>query len=616
MILVGLNGIAKTYGGRTILGGLDMAIPDTARIGLVGPNGAGKSTLLRIIAGMEEVDAGEATRRRGLRVAYLAQHIPADERTPLAVVCAARPDLAAIEAQLVACERELGEPDVAADLGRIERVLHRQEQLLARFEELGGAGVEGEARSRLLALGLAPSDLSVPMAALSGGQRKLVALATCLMARPDLLLLDEPETHLDLPHREQLERIVHEFEGAVVMVSHDRYLLDETVGEIAELEQGALTIWPGNYSAYAVARELALQRQQLLYTAQQKEIARLEEAIARFKLWASIVVDERHIKQARNKQRQIDRMDKVERPVLERRKMALRLQAGARGGQRVLELRHVSQAFGDNPALLDLDLLVSRGERIGIVGANGAGKSVLGKLLAGELAPTEGERLCGPSISLGYFAQDHGTLPLDATPLELVRRARPGYEEQAVALLGRFLFKYEQARQPIRTLSGGERSRLQLLLLMLGNANCLILDEPTNHLDIDSAEALEAALDAYDGTIVVISHDRYFLDRVADRTVEVREGELRSFAGGYSAWREAQDTAQRAAAETREREREQQRVQKREQERQAELASRCPVSRESRPGIARNGVTPADRNEGDGAARRAASGKSGKRARR
>jgi ATP-binding cassette subfamily F protein 3 len=331
---------------------------------------------------------------------------------------------------------------------------------------------------------------------------------------------------------------VREFAGAVMMVSHDRYLLDETASEIAELEHGQITLWPGNYSAYTVAREVALLRQQELYVAQQKEIARLEEAIARFKLWASIVVDERHIKQARNKQRQIDRMDKVERPVLERRKMALRLRANTRGGQRVLELKDVSMAFGEDLILLGANLLVSRGERIGVLGPNGAGKSVLGKILAGELAPTEGGRLIGPSIQVGYFAQGHETLPMEATPLDLVRRLRPGYEEQAVALLGRFLFTYEHCRQSVATLSGGERSRLQLLLLTLGGANCLVLDEPTNHLDIDSAEVLERALEEYDGTVVVISHDRYFLDRIVDRIVEIRDGELFSFDGGYTAWNE------------------------------------------------------------------------------
>ena len=539
MIAISVRGIAKSFGGRSILRDLDLTVADGARIGLVGPNGAGKSTVLRILAGLDDSHEGEVTRRRGLRCAYLPQHIPGEERTALAVVLAARPDLARIARELADCEEELARPDVAADLDRISRVLERQERLLRHFEELGGPGFEGEARSHLRAFGIGDEAMALPTAQLSGGQRKLVGLAACVAQRPDLLLLDEPETHLDLPHREQLETLIREFDGAVVIVSHDRYLLDETVGEIAELDKGKVTLWPGNYSAYTLARELALQRQQLLFAAQQKEIARLEEAIARFKLWASIVVDERHIKQARNKQRQIDAMEKVEKPVLQRRTMALRLRSAERGGQRVLDLRDVSVAFGDDPVLLDVNLTVLRGERVGIVGANGAGKSVLAKSLLGELAPMEGERWAGPSIQIGYFAQGHETLPPEKTPVELVREARPVYEEQAVAMLGRFLFRYEQARQPVRTLSGGERSRLQLLMLMLSGANCLILDEPTNHLDIDSAEVLEAALEEYDGTVIVVSHDRYFLDRIADRIVEVAGGEARSYVGGYTAWREA-----------------------------------------------------------------------------
>ena len=539
MIAIGVRGIAKSFGGRSILSELDLSIADDARIGLVGPNGAGKSTLLRILAGLDDAHEGEVTRRRGLRCAYLPQHIPGDERSPLTIVLAARPDLAEVERELAACEAELARPEVAADLDRIGRVLERQERLLRRFEELGGPGFEGEARSHLRALGIGDDAMAQPTAELSGGQRKLVALAACVAQRPDLLLLDEPETHLDLPHREQLEALIRDFDGAVVIVSHDRYLLDETVSLIAELDKGKVTLWPGNYSAYTLARELALQRQQFLFAAQQKEIARLEEAIARFKLWASLVVDERHIKQARNKQRQIDAMEKVEKPVLQRRTMGLRLRSAERGGQRVLDLRHISVAFGDEPVLLDVDLTVMRGERVGIVGANGAGKSVLAKTLLGDLVPLEGERWVGPSIQVGYFAQGHETLPPEKSPVDLVREARPVYEEQAVAMLGRFLFGYEQARQPVRTLSGGERSRLQLLLLMLSGANCLILDEPTNHLDIDSAEVLEAALEEYDGTVIVVSHDRYFLDRIADRIVEVAGGDARSYEGGYTAWREA-----------------------------------------------------------------------------
>jgi ATP-binding cassette, subfamily F, member 3 len=538
--MIDLQGIDKHYGVRPIFEGLTWTIGERARVGLVGPNGAGKSTLLRILAGLEEIQAGQIVRRRGLRVSYLPQHVPAERQTALQVVLSARPDLAELESQLEASERALGSPDAVSDMTRMERLLAQQERLLRRYEEAGGPGFAGEARTHLLALGLDEADLHRPLADLSGGQRKHVLLAACLAQRPDVLLLDEPETHLDLLHREALEALIRSFSGAVIIVSHDRYLLDETVSEIAELEDGKLTFWQGNYSAYAVEREMRLQRQQLLFVSQQREIARLEEAVRRFKLWASMVVDERHIKQARNKQRQIDSMEKIERPVLERRKMALRLSSEIRGGQKATELRDVTVAFDGEPVLLDAYLTVMRGERVGIVGTNGAGKSVLARVLTGTLTPLDGQLWVGPSIRMGYFAQTHDTLPMGATPLELVRNARALREEEAVTKLLRFLFRYDQVRQPVSTLSGGERSRLQLLLLMLSGANCLVLDEPTNHLDIDSAEVLESALEDYDGTVIVISHDRYFLDRIADRIVEVRDGELHHFEGGYSAWRDAQ----------------------------------------------------------------------------
>jgi ATP-binding cassette, subfamily F, member 3 len=536
MTLIGLRSVEKFYGGRAVLRGLDLKVNAGTRIGLVGTNGAGKSTVLRILAGTEDVDGGEVVRRRGLDVASLPQYVEGDERTPMDIVRAARPEILELQRDLDVCGEQLGSPEVASDLRRMQRVLERQERLLQRFTDLGGPGFEGEARGYLGSLGLADGDAERPMRDLSGGQRKLAVLASCLARRPDVLLLDEPEAHLDAGRRELLEAIVRAFDGAVVIVSHDRYLLDETVGEIAELEEGRITMWPGNYSAYSVARELKLMRQRQLYVAQQKEIARLEEAIRRFKLWASLVPNERHIKQARNKQRQIDQMDKVERPVLERRKISLDLRGRVRGGKKVIELKDVGLAFDDDPVLIDVNLTIGRGERLGIVGPNGAGKSVLAKLLAGLLSPTEGERWAGPSIDIGYLAQNDEP-PQGATPLGLVRDARPMYEGDAVKLLGRFLFRYEQVREPATALSGGERTRLQLLLIMLGEPNCLVLDEPTNHLDIDSLEILEAELERFDGTVVFVSHDRYFLDRIADGIVEVRDGEVHRHAGGYTDWR-------------------------------------------------------------------------------
>lgn len=536
MIIAGMQNIVQVYGGRTIFERLNWEIQDGARIGLVGANGAGKSTILKILAGLEEPTSGTVTTRRGLRVVYLPQHVPGDARTPLQTVLAARTDLAKLEAEIAACEAELSSPAVVANMKLMSRVLEKHAALLEQWEHWGGSGVAGEARSLLLNLGLEADALELPTTVLSGGQRKITALAGCLALRPDLVLLDEPDTHLDLDRRQHLERLIREFAGAVVIISHDRYLLDETVREIVQLEDGAITIWQGNYSTYAVNRELALQKQAQDFTAQQHEIARLEEAIKRFKLWASMVSNERHIKQARVKQMQIDKMDKVDKPVLERRKMGLALRSAVRGGQKIVELRDVTMAFDDDLVLLGVEQTVWRGERVGVIGPNGAGKSVLGRLMMGLLEPTDGVVWRGPSISVGYFAQGVETLDHSATPMEVVRLTRSMYEGQAVAFLGKFLFSYEQCRQPIGSLSGGERARLQLALLMLEQPNCLILDEPTNHLDIAAAEVLENALDRYDGTVVVISHDRYFLDRVVDRMLVLTDGAVQTFDGGYSEW--------------------------------------------------------------------------------
>jgi ATP-binding cassette subfamily F protein 3 len=546
MTLLALHGISKAFGGRQILRGLDLELPDGARMGLVGPNGSGKSTLLRIAVGLEDSDAGTITRQRGLRMAMLAQHPLGDERTPGDTLRDAREDLREIDLGLAECNAQLADPSVYNDAPRMEAVLHRQATLLDQYERAGGPSFEGRVRAMLADIGLEERELTLPTRVLSGGQRKLIGLAAAIVQDPQLLLLDEPEAHLDLEGRERLEWLMTRFAGGILAVSHDRYLLDETVTAIASLDAGQIRVWPGNYTAYAIARELELKRQQETYLAQRKEIERLEEASRRLIQWARSVPASQSNKglmnAARNLQRRVERMDKVERPVLERRRIGLELHPHQRGGKRAAELREVVVAFGEHPVLIGVDLTVMHAERVGVVGLNGAGKSVMLKTLVGQIAPTQGEVWIGPSIRIGYLAQDQDTLNPDLTPIETLRGSFPGTEEQAVSRLMAFLFDYEQVRRPIRTLSGGERTRLQLLLLMLSGANLLVLDEPTNHLDIESIERLESSLEAFEGTAIFISHDRYFLDRMADRIVEVRDGDARSWLGGYSDWLSRRDS--------------------------------------------------------------------------
>jgi len=556
MIVADLASVSRVHGGRTIFRNLSWSLQDGEKVGLVGPSGWGKSTLIRVLAGEDKPDAGTVTLRRGARVAYLPQEFAGQPgRAAFDELLAASGDVAALEHALTEAEQRMADPAVIEDAEAFDRVLHEHADLLERYEKAGGGAIRNRAEALLRSLGFDEDAWSRPMELLSGGQRKLIGIARCLLAEPDLLLLDEPDNHLDLERKAMLEKVIRQFPGCVVVVSHDRYLLDEVANVICELdysrEQGiVLRRWEGNYTSYVSQKELALLRQQQDYVAQQKEIERLEAAVARFKLWASLVIDERHIKQARNKQRQIDSMEKVERPVLERRKMRLQFRPAVRGGTKTLELRHLRKAFGEKVILEGADDVILNGERIGIVGPNGAGKSVLLKLILGQLQADSGDVWIGPSVRIGYYAQEHETLNLRQTPVEAIREVRPMYEGEAVAQLQRFLLPYDACSQPIARLSGGEKSRVQLARLMQLGANCLVLDEPTNNLDIPAAEVLEESLEKFEGTVIVVSHDRYLLDRLVDRVIEVREGRLSTFQGGYSSYLEAAHAAPLAQVES------------------------------------------------------------------
>lgn len=539
MYIIQLDRITINFAGREIFHDLSWAVGDRDRVGLVGPNGAGKSSLLKAIMGEVQPDQGTIVRARGVTVGYLPQSVTLTPgSTVLDEALIPPPRLAQVEAELSRIEAQLGDPAVYNNPDALARWLDRQERALEDYERLGGPSHAGKVRELLLRFGFSEGDFDLATDTLSGGQKKLVMLARLVIEAPDVLLLDEPDNHLDLAGKRRLEVFLRGYNGAVVIVSHDRYLLDEVTTQIAELADGRLTLYTGNYTSYVTARELQRLRQQQLYTAQQKEITRIEAAIKRFEHWASIVVDERHIKQARSRRKMLDRMEAngeiIER-VVERRQMELKLN-GSRGSTKALEINGLTMAFGDDLLLLDVNLLVRHGERVGLIGPNGAGKSVLMRLILGQLEPLEGEITIGPSTQVGYYAQEHQTLRpwWERTPLDLIRDRAPKSEGNAVAFLLKMLFTYEQVRQPIGTMSGGERSRLQLACLMLSQPNLLLLDEPTNNLDIPSMEVLEQALDDFDGALLVISHDRYFLDQVVDRVIELDGGTLRSFEGGYT----------------------------------------------------------------------------------
>ena len=478
MIAVNLVDVSLNLAGRPILSDLSLEIHADRVIGLVGPNGVGKSSLLKLIAGEYAPDAGTLNRARGLTIGYLAQEpVLAPDRTAFAEAMTAVPELARIEAELQHLEARLSDPAVYGDAKKLARALDQQAELHARYGALGGATFEQRVRDTLAGLGFDEADLHTPTVVLSGGQKKLVGLARLLVAQPNLLLLDESDNHLDLSGKVFLERFIQGYPGAVVIVSHDRYLLDRVVDEIADLGGGRIQVYPGAYSEFAFEKEMRLARQQQLYQVQRREIGRLETAAKRLLVWGRTYDNPKLIRRGKNILTRIEKMDKIDRPVLEHKRIGLELD-GWRGSNKVLEVVNLAKVFEPSQGYLfdQLNLLIRHGERVGLVGPNGAGKSVLLKMILGEVPIDRGEIVVGPSISIGYYAQQHETLAGDQTLIDLIRHAKECSEGAAVAFLLKFLFTYEQCRQRVGDLSGGERSRLQLALLMLSGANFLLLD--------------------------------------------------------------------------------------------------------------------------------------------
>lgn len=535
MIAIQFSNVSLVLGARAIFRNLSWEIQDNQKIGLIGLNGAGKSSLLKLITGEYTPEPGGGViRARGVTVGYLPQQPEfTTDQTAFEIALAGNPRVASLEAELQHVETSLGDPQVYGNEKRLSRAIEKQQELLEEYQRLGGESYPLRVQAMLSGLGLNEADQDKPISALSGGQKKLVGLASLLLAAPQVLLLDEPDNHLDLAGKLYLERMIQTHPGAVVIISHDRYLLDAVVTHIAEIEDGQLATFGGDYSAYMLDKQTQIARQEALYQVQQSQIARIETAIKRYALWAKMYDNEKFAKRARSIQNRLDKMDRIDKPVTERRRMALQLN-GWRGSTKVLEIVNISKAYSGRQVLDGLSLRVEHGERVGMIGNNGAGKSVLLRLLTGIETPDDGEIILGPSIKSAYYAQEHDTLNMEQTVIDAVRYAGNLSESNAVSFLGRYLFTYKQSSQKIKELSGGERSRLQLAIIVLSGANFLLLDEPTNNLDIASAEVLETALADFKGTAFIISHDRYFLDQVVDRLLVLENGKVASYPGGYS----------------------------------------------------------------------------------
>lgn len=540
--LITIANVKKDFGGNPVFTEVNLEIADDQRIGLVGENGSGKSTLFKLIVGLDTPTSGVITRRRNLVIGYLTQEADPrmEQQTIFEAVAQSSPELAALANRLSALEAQMADPEIIADAERMMQVLEAYSKAQERFENLGGYTLEHRGEAVLSGLGFAATELHQMVGVLSGGEKKLVNLARILLQQPDVLLLDEPDNHLDLQAKTWLEDYIRAYPGTVIIISHDRRLLDRAVGKIVELEDGHVFEYAGNYSFYVEDRMKRLVKQQETYALQHREIKRLEASMHRLKTWASM--NPKFAGRAEYMAKRVEKAkeEAVLRPILERDKIKVELESD-RSGKKVLEVKRLSKTIDGRVLFAPFDLTILYGERVGIVGANGSGKTTLLKTMMDLLAPTSGTVKIGASVVVGYYAQEQETLPFDSTPIDFVRRLKKMNESQAIAFLHTLLFAYEDIRTPIGRLSGGEKSRLQMARLMLTEANFLLLDEPTNNLDIASSEVLEAAIEDFEGTVLTVSHDRYFLDRIVSKIVAIdQNGRVQVYPGNYSYYEEKQ----------------------------------------------------------------------------
>jgi ATP-binding cassette subfamily F protein 3 len=528
MSILAVDNLSKYFGSRCLMEQVSFHIEEKDRVGLVGANGTGKTTLFQLLVGKQDGDSGGVVRASGLKIGTMEQHVPEDTTlTANEWILTAFEDLLDLEKQLEEIQKQVEKGN--AD----EKLLMRQQHLREQFEREGGLWFRSRAQSALNGLGFTEAQKNLPLASLSGGQRSKLGLARLLVSRAGLLLLDEPTNHLDIAAIGWLEEFLKGYEGAFIVISHDRYFLDKVTEKTMELEHQRLRVFSGNYTTYLSFKKEQQKVAEHHYQQQIKEIKRLEDAVTEMRRWNR----EKSIKRAESKQKVIDKLtDSLEKPEQEEGTIFFSFKAKQPGPVEVLNARGLTFGFEDKPLYRQTDFSLRKGERVFLIGPNGCGKTTLLKQLLHQVRG-QGFIEYGPGVTVGYYDQTGQQLHPEKSVLDEIWDEYPGMDQTSVRnALAAFLFKGEQVFKKIETCSGGERARVALLKIMLKGTNLLLLDEPTNHLDIGSREALEEALAGYDGTLLMVSHDRYFINKLADRVLWLTQEGIRNFEGDYDSF--------------------------------------------------------------------------------
>lgn len=540
-MILSCNNITKTFGTDTILSDCSFHIEEREKAAIVGPNGAGKSTLLKIIMGRLPADDGTVTISKDKTLGYLAQHQNlSSDGTIYDELLSVKKDIIALEEKIRETEQQMKN----ATGEQLDTLLDQYTKMNHQFELENGYAYQSEIVGVLKGLGFTEDDFSLPVNTLSGGQKTRVALGKLLLSKPDIILLDEPTNHLDMESIRWLENYLLGYNGSVIIVAHDRYFLDRIVTKIIEIENTHVTVFSGNYTAYADKNKILRNMQLKEYLNQQREIKHQQEVITKLKQFNR----EKSIKRAESREKMLDKLEVVDKPAEINDKMNIELNPSVISGNDVLSVSHLSKAFDDNTLFTDISFDIKRGERVALIGNNGTGKTTILKIINDILPADSGEIKLGSKVTIGYYDQEHHVLDPDKTLFDELQDAYPDLNNTQIRnTLAAFLFTNDDVFKYIRDLSGGERGRVSLAKLMLSNANFLILDEPTNHLDMVSKEILENALNSYTGTVLYVSHDRYFINTTATRIIELVGQTTVNYIGNYDYYIEKKDALTAAA---------------------------------------------------------------------